>query len=38
MTDDGDGFVGFVHQAVIDNYLNHHDSPEDIEYYSVDRH
>ena len=33
MEDDGDGFVGFVHQAVIDNYLNHHDAPEDIEFY-----
>jgi len=30
---DGDGFVGFVHQAVIDQYLNHHDAPEDIEFY-----
>ncbi|NNK69754.1 MAG: NADH:ubiquinone reductase (Na(+)-transporting) subunit F [Flavobacteriaceae bacterium] len=30
---EGDGFVGFVHQCVIDNYLNHHDSPEDIELY-----
>ncbi|MDP3352647.1 MAG: NADH:ubiquinone reductase (Na(+)-transporting) subunit F [Flavobacteriaceae bacterium] len=29
----GDGFVGFVHQAVIDNYLTKHDSPEDIEFY-----
>ena len=28
-----DGFVGFVHQAVIDQYLSHHDSPEDIEFY-----
>ncbi|MDG2110315.1 MAG: NADH:ubiquinone reductase (Na(+)-transporting) subunit F [Schleiferiaceae bacterium] len=33
MEDEGDGFVGFVHQAVIDNYLNHHDAPEDIEFY-----
>ncbi len=33
MDDEGDGFVGFVHQALIDNYLNHHDAPEDIEYY-----
>lgn len=33
MESDGDGFVGFVHQAVIDNYLNHHDAPEDIEFY-----
>lgn len=29
----GDGFVGFVHQAVIDNYLTKHDSVEDIEFY-----
>ncbi len=33
MEDSGDGFVGFVHQAVIDQYLSSHDSPEDIEYY-----
>ena len=30
---EGDGFVGFVHQVVIDNYLNHHEAPEDIEVY-----
>ena len=30
---DGDGFVGFVHQTVIDNYLNFHENPEDIEVY-----
>jgi Na+-transporting NADH:ubiquinone oxidoreductase subunit F len=30
---DGDGFVGFIHQVVIDNYLSMHDSPEDIEVY-----
>jgi len=30
---EGDGFVGFIHQVVIDNYLNHHESPEDIELY-----
>lgn len=29
----GDGFVGFVHQALIDNYLKDHEAPEDIEYY-----
>ncbi|MCC7521257.1 MAG: NADH:ubiquinone reductase (Na(+)-transporting) subunit F [Flavobacteriaceae bacterium] len=29
----GDGFVGFVHQAVIDQYLNQHEAPEDIEFY-----
>lgn len=30
---EGDGFVGFVHQAVIDQYLSKHDAPEDIEFY-----
>ncbi len=30
---EGDGFVGFVHQAVIDQYLKKHDTPEDIEFY-----
>ncbi len=30
---EGDGFVGFVHQCVIDNYLSKHDTPEDIELY-----
>lgn len=29
----GDGFVGFVHQCVMDQYLNKHDTPEDIELY-----
>lgn len=29
----GDGFVGFVHQVLIDNYLQYHDEPEEIEYY-----
>ena len=29
----GDGFLGFVHQAVIDEYLSKHDAPEDIELY-----
>lgn len=31
--DEGDGFVGFVHQALIDHYLSKHKNPEDIEYY-----
>ena len=30
---EGDGFLGFVHQAVIDQYLKKHDAPEDIEFY-----
>ena len=29
----GDGFVGFIHQVVIDQYLNKHEAPEDIEVY-----
>ena len=29
----GDGFVGFIHNCVIENYLNHHESPEDLELY-----
>ncbi len=29
----GDGFVGFIHQVVIDQYLSKHDSPEDLELY-----
>jgi len=30
---DGDGFLGFVHQAVIDEYLSKHENPEDLELY-----
>lgn len=33
LEDEGDGFVGFVHNAVIDNYLDLHDEPEEIELY-----
>jgi len=29
----GDGFVGFVHNAVIDQYLSKHENPEDLELY-----
>lgn len=31
--EEGDGFVGFIHQVVIDQYLTKHDAPEDIEFY-----
>ena len=31
--DNWDGYVGFIHQVLIDNYLNDHPAPEDIEYY-----
>ena len=30
---EGDGFTGFVHQVVIDEYLTHHEAPEDLEVY-----
>lgn len=30
---DGEGFVGFIHQVLYDNYLQHHPEPEEIEYY-----
>ncbi len=30
---EGDGFVGFIHQVVIDEYLSKHEAPEDIELY-----
>lgn len=31
--DNWDGYVGFIHQVVIDNYLKDHPAPEEIEYY-----
>ncbi len=31
--EEGDGFVGFIHQVVIDQYLNKHEAPEDLEVY-----
>ena len=31
--DNWNGYVGFIHQVIYDNYLVHHDAPEDIEYY-----
>jgi Na+-transporting NADH:ubiquinone oxidoreductase subunit F len=31
--DKGDGFSGFVHQVVMDQYLSKHDAPEDLEVY-----
>ncbi len=29
----GDGFVGFIHQVVINQYLSKHEAPEDLELY-----
>lgn len=31
--DNWTGYVGFIHQVLLDNYLNDHPAPEDIEYY-----
>lgn len=31
--DNWTGPVGFIHQVILDNYLNEHDEPEEIEYY-----
>lgn len=31
--EEGDGFVGFVHNAVIEHHLEGHEAPEDIEVY-----
>ena len=28
-----EGYTGFIHQVLLDNYLNNHPSPEDCEYY-----
>ena len=33
VNDEGDGFLGFVHNAVIDHHLKDHEAPEDIEFY-----
>ncbi len=31
--DNWDGYTGFIHQVVLENYLKDHDAPEEIEYY-----
>ena len=31
--DNWDGYTGFIHQVLLDNYLKDHEAPEDIEYY-----
>lgn len=31
--DDWDGYTGFIHQVLMDNYLKDHPAPEDCEYY-----
>ena len=32
-SDNWEGYTGFIHQVVLDNYLSKHPSPEDVEYY-----
>lgn len=32
-TDNWDGYTGFIHQVIFDNYLKNHPDPEEIEYY-----
>ena len=31
--DKWDGYIGFIHQVLYDNYLRYHEEPEEIEYY-----
>ena len=31
--DEWDGYTGFIHQVLYDNYLKDHEAPEDCEYY-----
>jgi len=31
--DNWNGYTGFIHQVIIDNYLKQHPEPEEIEYY-----
>ena len=33
LQDGGDGYLGFIHQALYDNYLKDHPDPEEVEYY-----
>ena len=31
--DSGEGFLGFIHQVLYDEYLKNHPEPEEVEYY-----
>ena len=31
--DNWEGYIGFIHQIIYDNYLKNHEEPEEIEYY-----
>jgi len=30
---EGDGYVGFIHQVLFENYLKNHSDPDEVEYY-----
>jgi Na+-transporting NADH:ubiquinone oxidoreductase subunit F len=30
---EADGYVGFIHQVLFDNYLKNHSDPDEVEYY-----
>ncbi len=31
--DNWDGYTGFIHQVLLDNYLDEHEDPDEVEYY-----
>ena len=33
LDDDGEGYTGFIHQVLFENYLKDHPEPEEVEYY-----
>lgn len=33
LDDDGEGYTGFIHQVLFENYLKSHPEPEEVEYY-----
>lgn len=33
LEDGGDGYVGFIHQVLYDNYLKNHPEPDEVEFY-----
>jgi Na+-transporting NADH:ubiquinone oxidoreductase subunit F len=30
---EADGYVGFIHQILLENYLKNHSDPDEVEYY-----
>ncbi|WP_226391174.1 NADH:ubiquinone reductase (Na(+)-transporting) subunit F [Penaeicola halotolerans] len=33
LDDEGDGYVGFIHQVLYENYLKNHPEPDEVEFY-----